>query len=529
MKKNMMVILAVLILLLNTACESSVSDNTDNNGAPPPSNNVTLPASDSAQGEINTTPSTSMGQLFFVPGVYGACLVNDGEAYAWGECCHFFSAKYYDTDYVSAFIRIAEDIPDIKQILPFYGAYSLILTKNGDVFGSLGGWGLLQMSERERASFWESIENLSEQEQMEKALKFVKLNSLRGIEELFFSRMLEQVETADDFYRASIYAISRDGDVFGLGVLRWERIDDESGAVIFSEEPFITKIENAPRIKKITENHGTRIFLMTDGKVYSLGSNEEGRLGNGSDVDFSTKLVQVNGLNNVVDIAGDAYDTAYALTADGIVYAWGNNYRSQFGTGNNELDFSNIPVDIGLTDIKKIFCGFMFNESSAGLLVAIGGKGSVYAPPIWEGWSTGWSYHSGYVQVPGISQAKDITIYENDNIYILTDDGSVYAFGEGESGNRYGQMGNGSTSATKSRVKVEGLPPIAKIYAHQGSVFAVSEDGDLYAWGNNKNGQLGIGKATEDYQSRESEWGYTVYDAFELRPVKIDGLTLFGG
>ena len=56
-----------------------------------------------------------------------------------------------------------------------------------------------------------------------------------------------------------------------------------------------------------------------------------------------------------------------------------------------------------------------------------------------------------------------MAVYENENIYILTEGGSVYTFGDDKGGNRYGQFGNGGTLATKAGVKVEGLPPISQI------------------------------------------------------------------
>ena len=471
------------------------------------------------------TTSTEMGEIYFYPGANGAYTVNDGAFHAWGEFCRLFSVKYLNIDYVSAFIRIADEVPDIRQVVPYYSVYSLILTEGGDVYGCKAGWGASQMSEAEQAEFWESLEGLNDREEWEKGLELVKLSGLKEIKELIFCPRLEPYDGTDDFYCSTVYAISRSGEVYGMGI-RVEYTEYEGDAIGVSEHPFISRLDGIPTIRKVTVSYGTRVILAADGKVYSIGNNDDGQLGDGTDVDYSTALVRVKGLEGVVDIVGDAYCNVYALTSDGKVYSWGRNYRSQLGVDGDELYVSNVPVDIGLTGIRSIYCDYMINDSSAGLLVAIDKDGYVHAPPIWEGWNDGWDYRSGYVRVPGIANAKEAAVNGSCNIYVLTEDGDVYAFGDGDDGNRYGQMGNGVTAATKSRVKVGGLPPIVRIYAYNDSVFAVAEDGAIYAWGKNRNGQLGIGKAMEDYAIHESQWGYKEYDAYETKPVRIDGLNL---
>ena len=93
MKKFMIIVFAALMLLSVAACGGNVSDSMD--------------------------PAASMGRVHFVPGVYGAYVVHDGEAYGWGEFGILSSAENYDTDYVSSFVRFAASVPDIKQIPMF--------------------------------------------------------------------------------------------------------------------------------------------------------------------------------------------------------------------------------------------------------------------------------------------------------------------------------------------------------------------------------------------------------------------------
>ena len=105
------------------------------------------------------------------------------------------------------------------------------------------------------------------------------------------------------------------------------------------------------------------------------------------------------------------------------------------------------------------------------------------------------------------------------SLWALTDEGEVFRRGYASNG----QLGNGSTSAhltflTKMtffetnnlKVKYLCIPPAISVNNTTilgASIFALTEDGDVYCWGRNNTGQLGIGNTTE-----------------QLSPVKITGL-----
>jgi len=64
-------------------------------------------------------------------------------------------------------------------------------------------------------------------------------------------------------------------------------------------------------------------------------------------------------------------------------------------------------------------------------------------------------------------------------------------FGHGD--NRYGQLGNGATNNSTTPVQVCDLTNVKKIAAGAYHNIALKEDGSVWAWGLNCDGQLGFG------------------------------------
>jgi alpha-tubulin suppressor-like RCC1 family protein len=178
--------------------------------------------------------------------------------------------------------------------------------------------------------------------------------------------------------------------------------------------------------------------LLADGTVRTWGQNGSGQLGNGTTIDSRTP-VAVTALagTKVVAIAADG-SHSMALLHDGTVLAWGNNGFGQLGIGN--LDSSSTPVAVtALPDDRKV------------VAIAAGA---------------------------GHNMA-------------LLDDGTVRAWGD----NDYGQLGNGNTEDSTVPVTVTGLPTDVVAIAAGIHSMALHEDGTIRTWGFNRDGQLGDGTA----------------------------------
>ena len=82
-----------------------------------------------------------------------------------------------------------------------------------------------------------------------------------------------------------------------------------------------------------------------------------------------------------------------------------------------------------------------------------------------------------------------------DSTVALTGTGQVWTWG----GNRYGQLGDGTTAIrfAPRPVELAGSAPVASIAVGQDHVLALTRHGALYAWGRNHRGQLGDDTTTD--------------------------------
>jgi len=80
-------------------------------------------------------------------------------------------------------------------------------------------------------------------------------------------------------------------------------------------------------------------------------------------------------------------------------------------------------------------------------------------------------------------------------VAILTN-GSVWAWGN----NRKGQLGDGSTASSGLPVRVEVQKGVSFVRVNSGGYadYAIDRLGRLWAWGGNQNGQLGTGTGTRN-------------------------------
>jgi alpha-tubulin suppressor-like RCC1 family protein len=193
----------------------------------------------------------------------------------------------------------------------------------------------------------------------------------------------------------------------------------------------------------VTALAGAGVHAVYDahGRVYSCGNNTVGELGDGT-TRSSTVPVRVIGLGNArVTVLVAAYANSGALLANGRYYDWGYDGQGQLGNGTIG-EHSSVPVLVPLPGRVR--------------LVAEGGS------------------------APG-----------NGQTLTKLAGGALYAWGD----NSDYQLGNGQTGTEPSPIRI--FPPTGVRYSALATggdtSYAISAAGNVYAWGENKLGQVGNG------------------------------------
>jgi alpha-tubulin suppressor-like RCC1 family protein len=233
------------------------------------------------------------------------------------------------------------------------------------------------------------------------------------------------------------------------------------------------------------------LVIMANGSLYACGNNDNGQLGLGVAGNQST-LVRVGSGIDWVEVSGGSWHSL-GRQADGTLWAWGSNFSGQLGLGVPGNQSS--PVQVGTaTDWQVVdaggdsslgwqadgaLYGWGYNTSSQlGLGDIISRptptRNSLEIPPAWVGFSAG-----------------------EENSLGIRADGSLWAFGN----NQYGQLGLGDTSGRLSQTRVGADTHWATIVAGGQHALGRRADGALWTWGHNADGQLGLaeGDITDRY------------------------------
>lgn len=192
---------------------------------------------------------------------------------------------------------------------------------------------------------------------------------------------------------------------------------------------------------KYSEHHAVALtsnFRLMRNEVYTWGFNYFGSLGLGDDIDqFSPTKINFSNVN-VVSVDCGQYHTM-ALTTNGKLYGWGYNSYGQLGLGNNKNQY--LPR---LVNLKKTIISVSCMQ-----------------------------FHT----------------------FALTKKGELYCWGS----NMYSQLGLGKQKYEHG-IPIITIPQklvlresILSVHCGIKHTIAVTSNDKIYVWGNNENGQLGLG------------------------------------
>jgi len=179
-------------------------------------------------------------------------------------------------------------------------------------------------------------------------------------------------------------------------------------------------------------------------EVRCWGANDHGQLGNGTTIESLVPVAVLDGATHLMNVSKVAISSGHACAIVGTgLKCWGRNNAGQLG--NNMTQDSLVPVTVALTNVTDVSTGGAWYATSTGNSCAIA-------------------------------------------------NGFVNCWGD----NTYGQIGNNSTTAqhvpTMVSTTVTGWVQVSTGGDHS---CARTQTGDVYCWGHNNYGQLGLGNTTD--------------------------------
>lgn len=289
---------------------------------------------------------------------------------------------------------------------------------------------------------------------------------------------------------ASVYALNNEGKVYGWGSAVYRSTASGLSQVVFADP-----VQDATGRKPLTNivrlasaSLGNQVMGLTDdGRVMRWGS---------SDANNPQFEVDNNGapLKDITSIALE-YEMAYAVNKQGQVYQWDLDPNARIHPVSLVKDKNGKPI----VDVTKIVTG-------PNHTLALTKKGNMYA------WGNNNQYQLGdpkleenntvinyanYVKLGNapLGNIKDIAINFYSS-YALTQSGNVYAWGN----NGLGLLGDGVNNPAGTRTGVprlvvsesgqDKLSDVVAITGMEEGVLALKSNGTIVGWGRNWHGRL---------------------------------------
>lgn len=281
------------------------------------------------------------------------------------------------------------------------------------------------------------------------------------------------------------------------------------------------------------------VALLRDGRVVAWGYNWNGEVGNGTGADALVQPQYVcaagavapctpdagNVLGGIVRITAGGGGHSLAISDGGAVFAWGHNKNAQCGNGDSNVIKVTAPQPVCAPGQSSPCASFLTDVQSfdvwSGHSLAIDAQGGLWA------WGSNNDHELGGITTAAVCRSGQVCAQVPTRVCASGDDpctqplvgvrnvaagrrfslaaledGGVLAWGT----NAFGQLGNGTT-IDDAGVRPErvcgpgqltctaGLADVAAVAAGSFHAFALTRSGQLYVWGINDFGQLGIADA----------------------------------
>ncbi|XP_058836150.1 probable E3 ubiquitin-protein ligase HERC2 isoform X2 [Topomyia yanbarensis] len=289
----------------------------------------------------------------------------------------------------------------------------------------------------------------------------------------------------------SLFIVSQDGKLYACGEGTNGRLGLGHNNNVPTPRP--VPILNQYVVKKVAVHSGGKhaMALTLDGKVFSWGEGEDGKLGHGNRMTLEKpKLIESLRTKRIRDIACGSSHSA-AITSSGELYTWGLGEYGRLGHGDNctQLKPKHVTALQGHR-VVQVACGSRDAQTlcmtEEGLVFSWGdgdfGK-------LGRGGSEGCSVPHQVERLNGVGVLQ-IECGAQFSL-ALTKSGEVWTWGKGD----YYRLGHGTDQHVRKPTPIQGLRGKKVIHVAVGALhcLAVTDNGQVFAWGDNDHGQQGSG------------------------------------
>lgn len=275
------------------------------------------------------------------------------------------------------------------------------------------------------------------------------------------------------------------------------------------------------RLPIITGEDGLNLIVEVDGTVKSWGlpADDAGFYGDGSET-VHTRLqpVPIPGVRDIID-AAVGRDHALLLKSDGTLLGWGRNNGCALALPDDHRRYKPVPIP-GVRNVKQIAAGLQISA-------AVLNDGTVLEwGEIDDGLLPNRPPRSGCLStptsIPGLTGVKRI-VFGGDATFVLKDDGTVWGWGW----NKNGDLCDGTTENRKQPVQMKGIAN-AVDFDYAGQPVIVLADGTVWMCGKSSDGSMADAAEGSVHTTPFRIAGITTAVAARSTMVRLKDGTLLG-